>query len=96
MKNPDFGAVAQAAGIHGERVEKPEGIEPAIQRALDHKGPALIDFVTDPRALAMPPKITFEQFRGYALAMGKVVFEGNTTEVLATVASNIRNVKQVL
>jgi pyruvate dehydrogenase (quinone) len=96
VKNPDFGAVARAAGIHGERVEKTGDIEPAIQRALEHKGPALVDFVTDPRALSMPPKVTFEQVRGYALAMGKLVFEGNTAELLETVASNIRDIKQVL
>jgi len=96
VKNPDFGALARAVGIFGERVEKPEGIEPAIKRALDHKGPALIDFVTDPRALSMPPKVTFEQMRGYALSMGRLVFEGNTAEVLDTVASNIRDLKQVL
>jgi pyruvate dehydrogenase (quinone) len=44
----------------------------------------------------MPPKVTFEQVRGYALAMGKLVFGGNTTELLETVASNIRDVKQIL
>lgn len=96
VKNPDFGAVAHAIGIHGERVEQPDDIEPVIKRALQHQGPALIDFVTDPRALSMPPKVTFEQVRGYALAMGKLVFEGNTTELLETVASNIRDIKQVL
>jgi len=96
VKNPDFGAVARAIGIQGERVEKMEEIEPAIGRALAHNGPALIDFVTDPRALSMPPKVTFEQVRGYALAMGKLVFEGNTTELMETVASNIRDLKQVI
>jgi pyruvate dehydrogenase (quinone) len=96
VKNPDFGAVARAVGIHGERVEQPDDIEPAVKRALEHKGPALVDFVTDPRALSMPPKVTFEQVRGYALAMGKLVFEGNTAELFETVASNIRDIKQVL
>ncbi len=82
-------------GIHGERVETPGDIlEPAIQRAPEHKGP--VDFVTDPRALSMPPRVTFEQVRGYVLAMGKLAFGGNTTELLETVASNIRNAKQVL
>jgi pyruvate dehydrogenase (quinone) len=96
VKNPDFGALAQAVGIHGERVEKADDIDSAVQRALEHKGPALVDFVTDPRALSMPPKVTFEQVRGYALAMGKLVFEGNTAELLETVASNVRDIKQVL
>ena len=34
VKNPDFGAVATAAGIHGERVENAADIRPAIERAL--------------------------------------------------------------
>ena len=55
VKNPDFGALATAAGMHGERVEKAADIRPAIERAFAHPGPALIDFVTDPRALAVPP-----------------------------------------
>lgn len=96
VKNPDFGALAHAVGISGEHVEKPEDIEPAIKRAPDHNGPALIDFVTDPRGLSMPPKVTFEQVRGYALSIGKLVFEGNTAEVLETVAFNIRDLKQVV
>lgn len=48
VKNPDFGAVARAIGLHGERVEKAEDICDAISRAFDYSGPALIDFVTDP------------------------------------------------
>ena len=58
VKNPDFGAVATAAGLHGERVENADDIRPAIERAFAHPGPALIDFVTDPRALAVPPHTT--------------------------------------
>jgi pyruvate dehydrogenase (quinone) len=36
VKNPDFGAIAQAAGIHGERVEDAGNIRAAITRALEH------------------------------------------------------------
>ena len=96
VKNPDFGAVAQAAGLHGERVENPEHIHEAIQRALDHPGPALIDFVTDPRALAMPPKATIEQVKGFALTTSKLVFHGDGAEVWQQAKSNIRDVGQVL
>lgn len=72
--NPDFGAMATAAGIHGERVERAEDVRPAIQRAFAHDGPALIDFVTDPRALSMPPKTTVAQVKGMALSMTRLVF----------------------
>ncbi len=96
VKNPDFGALARAAGLHGERVEKAEDIRPAIQRAFDHPGPALIDFVTDPRALAVPPHTTIEEIKGFALATGKLVFGGEFAEVAGQVKSNIRDVGQAL
>ncbi|HEY7942134.1 MAG TPA: thiamine pyrophosphate-dependent enzyme [Candidatus Limnocylindrales bacterium] len=96
VHNPDFGALATAAGLHGERVERVEQIRPALARALAHDGPALIDFVTDPRALAMPPATEMAQVQGMALAMTKLVFAGDTAEVVETIKSNIRDVAQAL
>ncbi len=94
VRNPDFSAMARAVGIHAERVERPEDIRPAIERAFAHDGPALIDFVTDPRALSMPPQTTVAQVRGMALAMTRLVFEGDTAEVIETIKSNVRNLPQ--
>lgn len=96
VKNPDFGAVAAACGLHGERVERAADIRPAIKRAFAYDGPALIDFVTDPRALSMPPSTTLEQVRGFALTTSKLFFSGETAEVWEQVKSNIRDVGQVL
>jgi pyruvate dehydrogenase (quinone) len=96
VKNPDFGALATAAGLHGERVEKAADIRPAIERAFAHPGPALIDFVTDPRALAVPPHTTIEEIKGFALTTGKLVFGGNVAEAWQQAKSNIRDVGQAL
>jgi pyruvate dehydrogenase (quinone) len=96
VKNPDFGALAVAAGIHGERVEDAADIRPAITRAFEHPGPALIDFVTDPRALSMPPSTTLEQVKGFALTTSKLMFGGEKAEVWEQVKSNIRDIGQVL
>ena len=96
VKNPDFGAVATAAGLHGERVTHAMQIRPAIERAFAHDGPALIDFVTDPRALAMPPKTTLEEVKGFALTTSKLMFSGDVAEVWQQAKSNIRDVRQVL
>ena len=93
--NPDFGAVATAAGIHGERVEAAADVRPAIERAFAHDGPALIDFVTDPRALSVPPQTTFEEIKGFALTSTKLVFSGDIAEVWEQAKSNIRDVGQV-
>ena len=96
VKNPDFGALATAAGLHGERVETAADIRPAIKRAFAHRGPALIDFVTDPRALAVPPHTTVEEVKGFALTTGKLVFTGEVAEAWQQARSNIRDVKQAL
>jgi benzoylformate decarboxylase len=47
LLDPDiqFAALAQAMGVPGVRVERPEQIGPAIRQALDYDGPFLIDLV---------------------------------------------------
>ncbi len=96
VRNPDFGALATAAGLHGERVETAAEIRPAIERAFAHPGPALIDFVTDPRALAVPPHTTIEEVKGFGLTTGRLVFSGDFAEAWGQAKSNIRDVGQAL
>jgi pyruvate dehydrogenase (quinone) len=90
LKNPNFAALAQAAGLFGVRVEDPAQVRPALKQALAYPGPALVDIVTDPNALAMPPRATIQQAAGFALAMTKLAFGGKTDDVLDTVAANWR------
>jgi len=45
LRHSDYAGMARALGAHGERVEKPEELVPALQRAL-RNAPALIDVVT--------------------------------------------------
>jgi len=90
LKNPNFAALAQAAGLFGVRVEEPAQVRPALKQALAYPGPALVDIVTDPNALAMPPRATIQQAAGFALAMTKLAFGGKTDDVLDTVAANWR------
>ena len=41
----NFARIADSFGIFGQRVEEPEQIEPALKRALEQTGPALVDVV---------------------------------------------------
>ena len=91
LKNPNFAALAQAAGIMGIRVEDPTEVRAALEQALAYKGPALVDVVTDSNVLAMPPKTTIKQATGFALAMTKMAFTGELDEVMDTVMANWRN-----
>jgi pyruvate dehydrogenase (quinone) len=90
LKNPNFAAVAQAVGLDSVRVEDPAEVRPALERVLGSRGPALLDVVTDPNVLAMPPKATIAQAKGFALAMTKMAFAGDLDDVTDTVMSNRR------
>ncbi|MEU3145875.1 MULTISPECIES: pyruvate dehydrogenase [unclassified Streptomyces] len=91
-KNPDFAAVARACGAYGVRVEKPKDLAGALRSAFKHKGPALVDVVTDPNALSIPPKIKAEMVTGFALSASKMVLDGGVGRMLQMARSNLRNV----
>lgn len=82
LDNPDFAKVAQAMGIHGVRVEDPALLGDAIKEAFAHDGPAVIDVVTDPLELVMPPKITLEQAKGFSVWMMKAVLNAQANEIV--------------
>ncbi|MGW0703569.1 pyruvate dehydrogenase [Streptomyces sp. NPDC002867] len=90
--NPDFAAVARAAGAYGVRVEKPKQLAGALKDAFRHKGPALVDVVTDPNALSIPPRIRAEMVTGFALSASKIVLDGGVGRMLQMARSNLRNV----
>ncbi len=68
LHNPDFSRVADACGLQGFRAEHPDEVEGAIKAALAFDGPALVDCVTNPDEVAVPPKPSFDQMRGFAIA----------------------------
>jgi thiamine pyrophosphate-dependent acetolactate synthase large subunit-like protein len=51
LRHSDYAAMARALGLHGERVETPDGLRPALQRAL-RNAPALVDVVTSQAAMS--------------------------------------------
>ncbi|UOR01863.1 thiamine pyrophosphate-binding protein [Leucobacter allii] len=53
MANPDFAGWMRSFGGHGERVERTEDVEAALDRALAADGPALLHLIID--AAVMPP-----------------------------------------
>ena len=77
-------------------VERTTDIGPAIKRAFEHSGPALLDFTTDPDALAAPPTVTFKEIQGFALAMTKMVLDHRGEEAVGLAAKNIRDLPAVL
>jgi pyruvate dehydrogenase (quinone) len=96
MVNPDFALVAQAMGFKGITISNPEDVETSISDALKENGPVLLNILTNPSALAMPPKIEWAQMKGMALSMSKLMLGGKMDEVFDTVKSNYKHLSEVL
>jgi pyruvate dehydrogenase (quinone) len=72
---PDFpyAGYAESLGLMGIRVDKPEQIAPAWERAFKADRPVVVEAITDPEVPPLPPHITFKQ----ATAMGSAVLKGD-------------------
>jgi len=95
MYNPDFAAIARAMGMPGFTVSDPDKVESAIKDALLMDGPVLVNILTDPDSLAMPPKIEFSQMTGFATAMAKLIMAGRIDDVIDTAKSNLKHLGEV-
>ena len=88
----DYAAIARAVGIQSVRIEQPADVRTGLGEALAHPGPALIDLVTDPYALSIPPHVDAEQVKGFALAAGKTVLDGGVGKMVEMARANVRNI----
>ncbi len=96
MQNPDFALVAQAMGIKSYTVSRPDDVLPVLVEALNSPEAALLNVMTDPNALAMPPQIEWNQMTGFAQAMYKMLLTGRTQEIIDTINSNYKHLKEIL
>ena len=81
---PHYGVRAEEPELRGARPgHRPDGPAGrgsgggparAWSRRWQSSGPVLVDVVTDPNVLSMPPKATIQQAAGFALAMTKMAF----------------------
>lgn len=90
LRNPDFAKIAEAAGILGLRAETADQVRPAIEQALRHNGPVLIEAVVSRQELSMPPSITVDQVKGFGLFMIKAVLDGRGDEIIDLAKVNLR------
>jgi pyruvate dehydrogenase (quinone) len=90
LDNPDFAEVARAVGLYGVRVERPGELDDALRAAFAHPGPAVVDVVTARQELALPPKISFDQARGFTLWATRSVLNGDASAVIEVARTNLR------
>ncbi|TAJ50126.1 MAG: ubiquinone-dependent pyruvate dehydrogenase [Herbiconiux sp.] len=89
LDNPNFADVANAMGIHGQRVENPADLSIALRAAFDHDGPALVDVVTARQELSIPPTITAAQAKGFTLYAVRTLLSGRGDELVDLADTNV-------
>ena len=89
FKNPNFAAMAEAVGVRGIRIERPDEVESGLAAALTHNGPVLVDAVVNRMELAMPPKVQIEMAKGFSLYMLKAVLDGRASDLIELARSNV-------
>ncbi|MGB4414501.1 MAG: thiamine pyrophosphate-dependent enzyme [Paludibacter sp.] len=96
MLNPDFDKLAEAMGMFGVTINDPVELRTTLQKVFQQDGPALITIHTDPNALAMPPKMEFDQMKGFAFYMGKMMLSGRSDEVIKIIKSNYKHLGEMI
>jgi pyruvate dehydrogenase (quinone) len=95
MLNPDFTKIAEAMGMPGITINDPAEVKPELEKAFLHEGPILVTIQTDPNALAMPPKLEFDQMKGMAMYMGRMMLGGRMDEAFKIISSNYKHLSEV-
>lgn len=96
MLNPDFIKIAEAMGMPGIGINNPDEVKPGLEKAFLQEGPVLVSIQTDPNALAMPPRLEFDQMKGFALYMGKMMLSGRMDEAFKIISSNYKHLGEVI
>lgn len=91
LDNPDFAAMAEAAGLFGARVDKAGDLEDAVRAAFAFPGPALLDVRTARQELSLPPKLTFGQIKGFTLYATRTILSGRGSEIVELARTNLRD-----
>jgi pyruvate dehydrogenase (quinone)/pyruvate oxidase len=67
----NFAPFAESNGGRGIRVERAADVEGAVKEALEYRGPAVVDVLVNPEEPPMPPKVSYDQAKGFAQAFLK-------------------------
>jgi pyruvate dehydrogenase (quinone) len=89
LVNPDFAKIAEGAGVLGLHVDDPEGVRPALEQAIAHDGPVLVDIAVNRQELAMPPSLKLDQIVDFNLYMIRAILNGRGDEVIDLARTNL-------
>jgi pyruvate dehydrogenase (quinone) len=96
MMNPDFTKIAEAMGMNSITISEPDEVKSGLEKAFLQEGSVLVTIQTDPNALAMPPKMEFDQMKGMAIYMEKMMLGGRMDEALNIISSNYKHLSELI
>jgi pyruvate dehydrogenase (quinone) len=64
-----YAGYAELIGLRGIRVDEPQYLGPAWERALSADRPVVLEVATDPDVIPLPPHVSLDQARAFALAL---------------------------
>lgn len=88
----DLAGVARAVGLEGFRVDKSADLEATLTEAFAHEGPALIDIAIERQELTLPPSISVDQTKGFALYAMRTLLSGRGDELVELTKANARQI----
>jgi pyruvate dehydrogenase (quinone) len=89
LVNPDFAKIAEGAGVLGLHVDDPEGVRPALEQAIAHDGPVLVDIAVNRQELAMPPSLKLDQIVDFNLYLIRAILNGRGDEIIDLARTNL-------
>ncbi|MEH0929891.1 ubiquinone-dependent pyruvate dehydrogenase [Micromonospora sp. CPCC 205558] len=95
LDHVDLAAVARGAGLFGARVDRADQLDETLRAAFAHDGPAVVDARTARQELSVPPKITYEQLKGFTLFATRTVLSGRADEIVELVKTNLHELPLV-
>jgi pyruvate dehydrogenase (quinone) len=90
LDNARFAAVAQASGLHAVRVEHPSQLGEGLRAAFAHPGAAVVEVMVAREELSIPPRVSLEQAKGFALWATRSVLSGRGDELFELARTNVR------
>lgn len=86
--NPNFAQLAEAAGIKGISIANSSEVDDKLKEALAYDGPVIINIKVNRQELAMPPKIAYQQAKGFSKYLLNAMLDGRGTDLKEMVKTN--------
>src|ERR1019366_2736613 len=86
---PILPRLRKVRGVLGLHVDDPEGVCPALEQAIAHDGPVLVDIAVNRQELAMPPSLKLDQIVDFNLYLIRAILNGRGDEIIDLARTNL-------